>query len=145
MIPNLNEMMEEYVEASWEEVTPELQTVAIQEKRAETRTKTKQQQEESRKRKRDAKESEIEQGEDVEVDDFVSDRAHVIMEQTLLQNDFIGERGFKKLISPFREVMEKRWWNLLCEYKPAGFATFVREFSENMVGKKEKTCYIRGK
>ena len=39
--------------------------------------------------------------------------------------------------------MEKRGWNLLCEHKPVGFATVVREFFANMVGKKEKMCYIR--
>ena len=42
-------------------------------------------------------------------------------------------------------MMEKRWWNLLCEHKPARFAAIVREFFANMVRKKEKTCYIRGK
>ena len=42
--------------------------------------------------------SETEQGEDVEVDDFVSNRAHVVMEQTLLQKDFIWERGFNKIM-----------------------------------------------
>ena len=62
-----------------------------------------------------------------------------------MQKDFIGERGFNKPISPFREVMEKRVWNLLCEHKPVRFATVVREFFANMGGKKEKTCYIRGK
>ena len=40
--------------------------------------------------KRDAEESETEQGEDVEVDDFVSDRAHGVMDQTLLHKDFTG-------------------------------------------------------
>ena len=41
--------------------------------------------------------------------------------------------------------MEKRGWNLLCEHKPIRFATVVREFFANMVGKKEKTRYIRRK
>ena len=31
------------------------------------------------------------------------------------------------------------------EHKPAGFAALVREFYANLVGKKEKTCYVRGK
>ena len=98
IIPNLNEMMEEYVGVSKEEATPALQTISIQEERVETRTETEQPQEESKKRKRNAEESEIEQGEDVEVDDFVSERALVVIEQTLLQKDFIEERGFNKLI-----------------------------------------------
>ena len=36
-------------------------------------------------------------------------------------------------------------WNLFCEHKPAGFVVLVREFYANLVGKKEKTCYVRGK
>ena len=145
LIPNLNEMMEESIEVSGEEATPELQIVAIQEERAKTRTETEQPQEEIRKRKRNAEESEIEQGEDVDVDDFVSKRALIIMEQTLLQKDFIRERGFIKLISPFREVIEKRGWSLLCKHKPVGFAVVVREFFAKLVWKKEKMCYVKGK
>ena len=63
----------------------------------------------------------------------------------MLQKDFIWERGFNKLISPFREVVEKRGWILLCENKLAGFAAIVREFFANLVGKKEKMCYIKEK
>ena len=76
-------MMEEYVEVSREEATPELQIVAIQEERVETRTEIGQQQEESRKRKRNADEEETKQGKDLEIDDFVSKRELVVMEQTL--------------------------------------------------------------
>ena len=75
----MNEITEEYVGGD-EETTIELQTIAIQEERVETRTKIEQQQEESKKRKRDAEKSKTEQGEDVEVHDFVSDRARVVME-----------------------------------------------------------------
>ena len=35
--------------------------------------------------------------------------------------DFIGERGFNKLISPFQESIEKRGWNLFCKHKALGF------------------------
>ena len=63
----------------------------------------------------------------------------------MMQKDSIGERGFNKLISPFREVMEKRGWNLLCEHKPTRFDAVVREFYANMVGKKKKMCYAREK
>ena len=81
----------------------------------------------------------------MEVDYFVFYKAHVVMEQTLLQKDFIGERGFNKLTSPFREVIEKREWILLCEHKLAGFAAIVREFFANFIRKKEKMCYVGGK
>ena len=150
LILNLNQMMEECVGISREETTPKLYTVAIQDERAKTRMKIEQQPEESRKRKRNAEESETEQREDVEVDDLVfddlvSETTHVVMEQTLLYKDFIGERGFNKIISPFREEIEKRGWNLLCEHIPVGFAAVVREFFANLVDKKERNCYVRGK
>ena len=49
-----------------------------------------------------------------------------------------------KLISLFRDVIEKRGWNLLYEHKPVWFATLVKEFYANMVRKKEKIVYVRG-
>ena len=59
--------------------------------------------------------------------------------------DFIGERGFNRLISPFKEVIENRGSSLLCEHKPTGFATVVREFFSNLVRRREKTCYVKRK
>ena len=145
LISILNEIMEKYVDVSREEATPKLKIVAIQEERDKSRTETKQPQEESIKRKRNIEEAETKQGEEVEVDDFISARALVVMEQTFLQKDFIEKRYFNKLISPFREVIEKRCWSLLCEHKPTRFVTVVREFFANLVGKKDKMCYVRGK
>ena len=81
----------------------------------------------------------------MEVDDFIFARALVVMEHTLLLKDLTGEIVFNKLISPFREVIEKRGWSLLCEHKPTGFVVVMRIFFANLVGKKEKMCYIRGK
>ena len=133
LIPNLNEIMEEYA-GNEEEATPELQTLATQEERSEESAKTKQPPKESRKRKRNAEEKKTKQGEEEEAKEFVSNKAFVIIEKTMSQKELIGERGFNKLISPFREVIEKRGWSLLCEHKPAGFAAVVREFYANMGG-----------
>ena len=107
MIPNLNKIMEEYV-GSEEEATLELQIVVTKEEQPEVRTKTKPPIDEGRKRKRNAKEGEIEQEKEDEANEFVSDGAFVVMKNTMLKKDFIGERGFKQLISPFNEVIEKR-------------------------------------
>ena len=52
LIPNLNEMMEEYVGISGEEATLELQTVTVQEEGVEERTEVEYPSEENRKRKR---------------------------------------------------------------------------------------------
>ena len=58
--------------------------------------------------------------------------------------DFIGKRGFSRLISPFQEVIEKKGWHLFCEHKALGFVDVVKEFYSNMVGMKERTVYVRG-
>ena len=79
------------------------------------------------------------------MDEFISNRAYEVMDKKMLNKDFIGERGCKKLISLFKEVIEKRGWSLLCEHKSTGYAALVREFYSNLVGRKEKTCYVRGK
>ena len=71
--------------------------------------------------------------------------SQTITKDTLQRKNFIGESGFNKLISPFREVIEKRGWNLFCKHKPASFAALVQEFYANLVGKKEKKFYVRGK
>ena len=42
-------------------------------------------------------------------------------------------------------MIEKRGWSLFCEHKPTGFAAIVRQLYANMMGKKEKSCYVRGK
>ena len=63
----------------------------------------------------------------------------------LQQSDFIGERGFNRLISPFQEVIESKGWHLFYEHKAPGFVDVVKEFYANMVGIKDKTVYVRGK
>ena len=138
LIPNLNEIMEEYAENE-EEATLECQAIVVQEERPEERVETEQLPVEKRKRKRNTKEEKIEQEEEDSDNELVSNGAYVVMKETLMQKDFVGERGFVKLISPFREVIEKRGWSLLCEHKPTRFDALVREFYANMVGKKEKT------
>ena len=59
--------------------------------------------------------------------------------------DFIGERGFNRLISPFQEIIEKRGWYLFYEHKDPIIVDLVKEFYANMVGMKEKTVYVKDK
>ena len=44
----------------------------------------------------------------------------MVMKETRMQKDFIGERGFVKLISSLREVMDKRGWSFFCKHKQLG-------------------------
>ena len=57
---------------------------------------------------------------------------------------FIIERGFKKLISHFVEMLEKRGWQLLGEHREPGYVSLVKEFFMNMVEKEGKRVYVRG-
>ena len=67
------------------------------------------------------------------------------MEGSLKDKGFIVERGFKQVISPFAEMLEKRGWQSLGEHKELGYASFlVKEFFINMVEKEGKRVYVRG-
>ena len=67
------------------------------------------------------------------------------MQKTLLKKGFIGERGFKEIIPPFKEVVEKSNWTSICTHLPVGLIAMVREFYANLWGRKELQCYVRGK
>ena len=76
---------------------------SAKEEQEETRTEIEQPTEETRKRKKGAEETEIEQRKENQVSDFVSEHAYFSWKDKLQYNDFIRERGFNKLISPFLE------------------------------------------
>ena len=121
LILNLNDIIKEYIRNE-EEVTLELQIMVIQEERKEIEQSV----EESRKMKRNKENIEIEEKEEEnEEDELISNEAYMVMKDTLKEKCFIGKRGFDKLISPFREVIEKRRWNLFCKHKPAGFVALL--------------------
>ena len=57
---------------------------------------------------------------------------------------FIGERGFDKAISPFKEIVKKRGWELLCSHREPVLAEVVKEFYANMVQPRGKSVFVRG-
>ena len=65
------------------------------------------------------------------------------MEKSLKDRGVIAERGFKKLISPFVEMLEKREWQALGEQKELGCAALVKEVFANMVEKEGNRVYVR--
>ena len=71
--------------------------------------------------------------------------AYVAWRDKLQHRDFIGERGFSKWISPFKEIVESRGWHLFCGHKALGLVDAVKDFYANMVGMKDKAVYVRGK
>ena len=99
---------------------------------------------ETRKRRRGYEEATAERIEE-KASDLVSECAYFAWRDKLQHRDFIGERGFSKLISPFLEIVESKGWHLFCEHKALGFVDVVKEFYANMVGMKDKTIYVRNK
>ena len=76
--------------------------------------------------------------------DFISEEAKELWNKVMFDKEFICERGFSKLISPFSEVIEKRGWEFFCEHKATGFSALAREFYANMVGMKDNSVNVRG-
>ena len=68
-----------------------------------------------------------------------------VFEKELNERGFVCERGFSQLISPFKEVIEKRGWQELVEHKNPGLSNLVREFYANMDQMGEKSVFVRGK
>ena len=85
-----------------------------------------------------------EKGATEEDKDFISKEAQELWNKILFDKEFVCERGFGKLISPFSKVIEKRGWGFFCEHKALGFLALTREFYANMVGMKEDSIYVRG-
>ena len=75
---------------------------------------------------------------------FISEKAVTLMEGSLKDIGFIAERGLKKVITPFVEMLEKRGWQSLGEHREPGCASLVKEFFTNMAEKEEKIVYVRG-
>ena len=66
------------------------------------------------------------------------------MEKSLKERGFITERGFKRLVSPFVEMLKNREWKALVEHKKPGCAAMVKEFFANMVKEEGKKVNVRG-
>ena len=140
LVLNLNEMMEAYTKVE-EETVQETQSGEMQAKeRAKDREEIGPRDEESRKMKRGA---EAEQRNE-KVRSLISDKATSLMEKRLGDRGFIVERGFRKLVSPFSEMFEKRGWQSLGKHKEPGCAALVKEFFANMVEEEGKKIYVIG-
>ena len=139
----LNELIEEYTELD-NETEQGSQGVAVQvEDREDENEKQQLEGKESRKRKRGADEARGEQMKE-RAKNFISEKAAALMEGSLKDRGFITERGLKKVITPFAEMIEKRGWESLGEHREPGCASLVKEFVANMVEKEEKKVYVRG-
>ena len=134
LMPNLNEVVEAYTLIE-EETVQETQSGEMQaEERSKDRGEFEPLDGESRKRKRGAK----------KVRSFISDKAATLIEKNHKDRGFIIERGFRKLILSFVEMLEKRGWQSLGEHKEPGCDALVKEFFANMVEEEGKKVYVKG-
>ena len=100
LIPNLLEVMEEYTELENQTEQGFEATTRQVEERDDDNEENHQTVEEPRKRKRRADEAKAKK--------LILERATALMEESLKNRGFIAERGFKNIISPFAEMVEKR-------------------------------------
>ena len=93
LIPNLNEIMEEYTELENQTEQVSRATAGKIEERDDENEEHQQTVEESRKRKRGADEAEAEKRKN-RAGNIVSNKAEALMERSLKYRGFIAERGF---------------------------------------------------
>ena len=149
LIPFLNELMEEYTELDNETKQGYQGAVVQVEDREDENEKQQLEGEESRKEKWELmKPGRVDEarGEQMKerAKNFISEKAVTLMEGSLKDIGFIAERGLKKVITPFVEMLENRGWQSLGEHREPGCASLVKEFFTNMAEKEEKLVYVRG-
>ena len=105
LVLNLNEIMEEYDELENETIQATHAVIGQGEERAKVNDELEQTVEESRKRKRGNEEAE---SSEQKAGDWVSEMAYISWRDKLHHRDFIGERGFNKWVSPFKELVESK-------------------------------------
>ena len=128
LVLNLSEIMEEYTQPEGE-VRQEPTRENLPSEPSEVQPVSKQQ-------RKKGKETQQEE----EEDEFVS----TIWKKYYAGKGFVGERGFSKLISHFKELIEQRGWGNFCKHQKSGYAAVVRESYSNLVGMKDNSVYARG-
>ena len=113
LVPNLDEIMagiRDEIEEIVAEIVKKVPEKELQKEMGEEEVEV----EKERKRKRGEEEVEEMNSRDKN-EDFLFDEAFELMQKTLFKKGFIGERGFKEIIPPFKEVIEKRGWKAICK------------------------------
>ena len=129
LIPNLSEIMEEYAPPEGE--------VHLEPARENRPTEQPEVQPVTRQQKKKGKENQ--QEEEEEEDEFVLDEAYSLCRKGVYR----GKR-IRRLITPFKELIEQRGWGKFCKHQRSGYAAVVREFYSNLVGRKENSVFVRG-
>ena len=146
-VPDLNRIIDELMSEhrqGVEEVHLEPPTETIKNAEPETHLEMEEPIEEERAEKRHRVVEQTEEGGSEEDKYFVSVEAKDIWTKVLADKSFVCEIGFRKLISSFSEIIEKKGWESLYAHTTPGFSYLAREFYANMVGIREHTISVRG-
>ena len=84
----------------------------------------------------------VEEGESIA---FYSHKGAEVYQKHLAKKGFVEERGFKELVSPFKEEIEQRGWERLSQHKEPGVRALVKEFYNNLGEQRNLTCYVKGR
>ena len=67
-----------------------------------------------------------------------------MFQKHLTKKGFVEERGFKELVSPFKEEIERRGWEKLSQHRELGVRALVKVFYANLGEQKNLTCSFKG-
>ena len=76
---------------------------------------------------------------------FYYNKGEEDFKKNLAKKGDVEERGFKQLLSPFKEEVERRGWETVSQHMEPGRRALVKEFYANLGGRKDLTCYVRGR
>ena len=71
---------------------------------------------------------------------FYSNKGAKAFQKHLVKKGFMEERGFKQLVSPFKEEIEQWGWEKLSQHLEPGIRAIVKEFYAN-VGEQKNLTY----
>ena len=70
--------------------------------------------------------------EEGEVRTFYSDNGAKVFQKHLTKKVFVEERGFKQLVSPFKEEIEQRGCEKMIHHMEQGVRALIKEFYANL-------------
>ena len=74
---------------------------------------------------------------------FYSHKGAEVFQKHLAKKSFVEERGFKELVSPFKEDIERRGWERLRQHRASRVRDLVKEFYANLGEQRNLTCYVK--
>ena len=76
---------------------------------------------------------------------FYSDKEEEVFYKHLAKKGFVVERGFKQLVLPFKEEIERQGWEKVSQHRELGVRALIKEFYANLGEQKNLTWYVRGR